>query len=254
MKNSIKYKIIEPSKLDKIQKKELKQSIVYVLNNAWAEFPEKFIESHILRSPYMSIAIYNNKIVGFCSVSQKKINYKKIFYIEFSIVLREFQKNGVGTKLTFLALRRVILKNILFLPLYGVDIMFITPNIRVLASSVKYSNFIYPNPFLANQENGSIIASDKETYKMAQRLIKTSDNPDRMIDREGLVLHDSYKDTPWLIYANEKIPWHRDELINKFAKRYLGYGKSEDKEFIVRMRVSLLSLIKYLIKFEWISR
>ena len=49
----------------------------------------------------------------------------------------------------------------------------------------------------------------------------------------------------WLLYDNEQIPWHSDNAVNNFAKHYLGYGKKEDKEFIVRARIGMGSLIRY---------
>ncbi|MEK7635972.1 MAG: hypothetical protein AAB405_02680, partial [Patescibacteria group bacterium] len=180
-------------------------------------------------------------------MSYKKIFNKKVHYIEFLVIKKDFQKSGLGSHLFYLILIDDILKNLLLILFKPLEIMFITPNIRVLSRMAKFSSFIYPNPYLANSE-GKIIEADDLTLKMANKLIQNSDNPNRKINREGLVLENSYFNMPWLIYNNDNAPWHSNERINKFVKRYLGYHNGDDKEFIVRAHINLFSLLRYLYK------
>ncbi|TAN58699.1 hypothetical protein EPN15_00275 [Patescibacteria group bacterium] len=161
------------------------------------------------------------------------------------MIRKDFQKLGLGTRLSFLALRKIILRNIFCIIFKPIEIMFITPNIRVLAKTAALADFIYPNPYNADEATGRVTPADDDTWTMAQELIKLSDNPSRRLDREGLVLHGSYASMPWLIYNGEQIPWHRDVAVNSFAKYYLGYGRKEDKEFVVRARIGMGSLIRY---------
>ena len=124
--------------------------------------------------------------------------------------------------------------------------MFITPNIRVLAWVGKFAEFMYPDPYVAD-ENGKIPPVDDNTFTMARELIGQSDNPSRKLNREGLVLEGSYAATPWLIYKNNYIPWASQEKMNTFAVKYLHYGTGEDREFVVRAKIGILSLLRYLL-------
>lgn len=242
--HGLEIKHIIPSRLNEVEKNKLFNEIDDLIENAWGKFDLKFLENHLLKSTLISTARIKDELVGFCSISQKEILKKKVYYFEFTIIRNDFQRLGLGTKLAFLVLRRIILKDIFWILFRPVDIMFITPNIRVLAKVAALADFVYPNPYETDHSDARIAPADDETWAMARELIKISDNPNRRLDREGLVLHGSYASMPWLIYDIDKIPWHRKDIINKFARRHLSYGKKEDKEFVVRVRVDILTLIK----------
>jgi len=227
------------------ERDELKTNIDFILKNAWGEFPNDFIENHILRSSQIILAVEDDKSVGFCCLSDKKILGKNIIYIEFLVVKKEFQNKNIGSKLVYHLLKKYILKNILSMVFHGpLEIMFITPNIRILTWMARLADFIYPNPYFSD-ESGSIPIADKNTWEMASELVKMSDNPTRKLNREGLVLENSYASAPWLIYKDKEIPWHHLERFNKFSVKYLGYGNEEDKEFVVRAQIGFLSILKY---------
>ena len=219
-----------------------------ILTDAWGRFPESFIEEHILKNALILVmAQVEGDYVGFCALSNKKIFNKDIRYVEFLVVKKKYQNSGLGSKLTYLTLRKDLLKSFLRIPPKPFDVMFITPNIRVLASTAKLCSFIYPNPYLSDK-NGKIFPADDATFSTAQELIRKSDNSNRVINREGLVLQGSYHSTPWLIYTKDSVPWHQDEKINNFAIKYLGYGTGADKEFIVVAKITLFSLVNYFLK------
>ena len=243
--SKLQYSSINPLRLGEKEKKILLGEIDALLKNAWGKFDINFLENHTLTSEQITVARIGDELIGFCAINKKKILNKVVHYIEFTVIRKDFQKLGLGTRLSFLALRKVMLKNIFQIIFKPIEIMFITPNIRVLAKVAALADFVYPNPYEADKATGKIIPADDETWEMAQEIIRLSDNPMRRLDKDGLVLHGSYASMPWLLYDNEQIPWHSDNAVNNFAKHYLGYGKKEDKEFIVRARIGMGSLIRY---------
>lgn len=239
------YRDISAAKKEK--KAALMTAIEEILTDAWGKFSRPFLESHIEKNgSWVLFARSGEDYVGFCSMSIKRIRRKKTHYIEFLAVKKAFQKNGLGGVLSRRMFTKIVLYNALLLLRRPLEVMFITPNVRVLANAASYADFAYPDPWKAD-DNGAIPPADEVTWKMANDVIKTSTDPWRKLDREGLVLHDSYKETPWLIYDSDEMPWHSSEKINVFARRYLGYGKREDKEFVVRMRFTLRSLVRHLL-------
>ena len=243
--SKLQYSSINPLRLGEKEKTILLGEIDALLKNAWGKFDINFLENHTLTSEQITVARIGDELIGFCAINKKKILNKVVHYIEFTVIRKDFQKLGLGTRLSFLALRKVIMKNIFQIIFKPIEIMFITPNIRVLAKVAALADFVYPNPYNADKATGKIIPADDETWEMAQEIIRLSDNPMRRLDKDGLVLHGSYASMPWLLYDNEQIPWHSDNAVNNFAKHYLGYGKKEDKEFIVRARIGMGSLIRY---------
>ncbi len=227
-----------------ICKKELTLHIREILKDSWGEFPDDFVVQHIIDSERVSLVYEKQNPTAVCSLDVLKIQNKKVYYIEFLAVKKKYQHNKIGSRLIKSMVIYALLKNIHTLFFRPLEIMFITPNIRILCCASKIAHFIYPNPYDANKD-GSIVSSDEETWAMVQELLQKSDRPNRQLTREGSVLHDSYSDLPWLVYKGKNIPWHRNEKINEFAKKYLGYGKTKDKEFVVRMQLSLKSVLKY---------
>ena len=245
-KKSIKltYKFCTPSKLNGSDRALLLVEIQELIKKAWGHFDEKFLNEHIFcKSERLVMANKGSELIGFCASKQITLLKKTILYIEFTVVDPTYQGHGIGPKLTYFALRKMIFRNLFKAMFGGINVMFLTPNIRALTKVAQISGEIYPDPYAIDTQSGRIKKADDETWAMASELIKISDNPNRRLDREGLVLHGSYAKTPSLIYESGNIPWHFDESINNFARHYLKYGEKADREFVVRARITLLSIL-----------
>ena len=233
--------------LDDKERENLTLEINSILEDAWGKFPDHFVKNHILKSEKVVFARNSDQCLAFCCVNTKNILGKKVFYIEFLVVRKKFQDQNIGSLLLHSVIKKQILKNIVKIWFYPFEIMFISPNIRVITWIAKFAKFIYPNPYLSDEE-GRILLADDVTWRMAQDLIRRSDMPNRKISREGLVLEGSYEYTPWLVYDTNSIPWSRtkSKRIYKFTERYLDYAGREGKEFIVRVQLNFFSILKYL--------
>lgn len=228
------------------RKQILSEEMDSILKDCWGLFPSDFIEKHIFDEKCrIIIAKHSNEFIGFCVLSLRNISEVNVHYVEFLAIKRNFQNFGLGPYLFYLIIYEDIKRNFLKLLFEPIEIMFITPNTRALMRMAKFASFIYPNPYLADN-NGTIPQADDLTWKMAQGLIDSSDKPDRKLYREGLVLEGSYAETPWLIYGPENAPWVKNPKIIGFVKKYMGYHNKEDKELIVRAQITLGSVFKYL--------
>ena len=181
------------------RKQILSEEMDSILKDCWGLFPSDFIEKHIFDEKCrIIIAKHSNEFIGFCVLSLRNISEVNVHYVEFLAIKRNFQNFGLGPYLFYLIIYEDIKRNFLKLLFEPIEIMFITPNTRALMRMAKFASFIYPNPYLADN-NGTIPQADDLTWKMAQGLIDSSDKPDRKLYREGLVLEGSYAETPWLI-------------------------------------------------------
>ena len=134
--------------LDKNEKETIAKEINSILIDAWGIFPSNFIKKHILHENRIIIAKHRDEYIGFCAMSYKKILEIDVHYIEFLVIKKDFQKSGLGSHLFYLILLDDILRNLLMILFKPLEIMFITPNIRVLSRMAKFSSFTYPNPYL----------------------------------------------------------------------------------------------------------
>lgn len=233
------------SLVDKEQLTVLMTAIDGILMDAWGGFPRDFLEKHIEQSDSRLIfAKEKGEYIGFCSMSKKCISGVTVHYMEFLVVKRAFQEKGAGSHLSWMMFKHLLISNFFLLLIQPLEIMFITPNIRVLARVARFASFIYPNPYSV-EKDGSIRPADNVTWSMAQELIRNSDNPKRRLHREGLILEGSYVETPWLIYDMDNAPSVEDKRVMSFVKKYLGYHTGEDKELVVRARISLSSILHY---------
>ncbi len=224
---------------------KVKNEIREMLSSTWGAFPIEFTDQHVFNADKLTLALNEERCIGFCSLNIRSVFNIKIYYIEFLVIDKEYQNSGLGSVLFFKTIRSEIMKNLLGLLLgRHIEIFFITPNIRVLSRMSRFASFIYPNPSISD-ESGSIPEADDGTWKIAREILRMSNNPNRKLERDGLVLHGSYKETPWLIYNNDTAPWHASPSMNNFARKYLGYQTSEDKEFMVRARINLFSIMKF---------
>lgn len=240
----IKIISFEPLDLTEGEKRKISADVSRLTERAWGKFTKDFVVKHAVENSLWVVLAYDDtNLIGYSSISAREISARIVYYIEFTIVDPRYQGRKVGPRLTAQALKKIALNNIVQLLYPGIEVMFLTPNIRALAKAAQHASFIYPNPYMADNVTGKIAPADDTTYAMATELIKKSDNPNRTIDREGLVLHDSYRQTPWLLYKEDTIPWHRNEKLNSFARKYLGYGKGLDREVIVRMKITLWSFL-----------
>lgn len=230
-------------------KKRLTSEIRSILKDSWGEFPDSFVVDHVINSERVLVAHHENEPIAVCSLDVLEIKKKQVYYIEFLAVKKKYQRQKIGSFLIRSMVVHILLRDFFDLLFKPLEVMFITPNIRVLCFASQVAHFIYPNPHLT-KEDGTVEEADEETWLMTRELLDKSDRPNRFLEREGNVLHGSYDSMSWLIYDEENIPWHQEEHINNFAKKYLGYGKREDKEFIVRMQLSLRSLLNYVLK-KW---
>ena len=233
-----------------LSKKALAQELYEITEESWGAFDKDFMLKHTIDSDLLALAQADDKIIGYASLDEKELNGENFFYFEFLVIRKDYQKLGLSRYLINILMKRSFWKN-LKKGIFHINYATITPNPRVVGIINRVSSWMYPNPGLFKKGKG-IPEADNRVWKIAQAVIKKSNNPERKIDREGLVLHDSYADTPWLIYKPGEVPKDKDERVNEFCDYYLKFNKEKGDEFIVlaKIRVSqgILNLIKKVLK------
>lgn len=230
--------------LDDVRKK-LIRILDEVIDINWGKFGNDFIRKHIIYANKLLIVRDNQKVVALAAASRKTVLDHEILYLEFTVVHPSYEGLGVSRRLNEIIITEAFLERLIKKHSQKLEVMTISPNLRIVSSLAKAASKIYPNPFQADHE-GKVPMPETEVLNMARELIKKSDYPNRRVNPEGLVLEGSYYLTPWLI--REKPQLYYDTNVNLFGKKYIEYHKRADKEFIIWARFDLVGIVKYYLK------
>jgi len=241
--------IKEPNKaLDPEFKEKLIKDLHKLIDENWGDFGAEFLKIHLLPVYLMAIVTDNEgMVVGLASISKKMILKREIFYFEFTVIEKSLESKRLATIINSILIRKIIINLALRLR-FRLEFFLLTPNMKVLGILSRLADFIYPDPYKYDLIKQQIDKADNETWIMANEIIKNSDNPNRKILRDGLVVVGSYDNTPWLKYNTRSAPKYRDEIVNKFGEKYLNYKEGSGNEFLVRLKVNFFRAIYLSIK------
>lgn len=218
------------NKLDKNKKKQILQALSDLTKLSWGDFGEDFISNHVMTSDFLVLAVTGGNLIGYGAISYKSFLNKRYYYFEFLIIHPGYQKIGLSKHMIKILFNKIFIHNFLRFNFF-INLITITPNPVIVGIISRRSAFMYPDPnfFI----NNTIKSADDKIWLTAYDVIKNSYNPYRKLSRIGLVLHNSYNQTPWLIHPESMVQWDLDENVNAFCKYYLQYSKQLGKEFVI---------------------
>lgn len=233
----------ESRRLEEIRTYILK-NIDKIIEKSWGKFGKGFIIQHILRADRIKIIRDQEEIIAIAAASVKNIFNRQILYLEFTAIDPRYQGYNLSTKLNASMIQEEFFRGLFSRKLKPLDVFTITRNLRVIGSLSNFATYIYPNPKKFEQ-NGKLDPANNETWKFVQEILKTSWNPQRKLLREGSVLIGSYEDTPWLILPSTQR--HYRQSVKELGEQYLHLGERSDREFIVHVKYSIFSILKYIV-------
>lgn len=234
--------LFESKKLE-LTKILLLKNIDELIERVWGKFGKEFIIHHIVQADRLVIARSENIIVGISAASNKKVLHHNILYLEFTAIAESFQGYNLTTIMNAFLIMDEYLNG--FIQRLGrpLEVFTITRNLRVIGALQHYASYIYPDPEQI-EKYGHLLPANDETWALAQEIVRFSWNPGRQLLREGNVLIGSYENAPWLI--TPKVQKHYKKSIRDMGDNYLHFRSGEDREFIVHVKFSMGSIIKYL--------
>jgi hypothetical protein len=240
-KSTFLIRFFSPSvELEKI-KYTIIQDIDRLVENGWGKFSKDFLLKHIIQSSRLVVVWHEGEIAAVCSASNKKFKAKAVLYLEFTVVKRKFRSFSLSTYLNGEIIAEFYLRS--FYHRFGKSIYLVTltRSPRVIGSLSNFCRKVYPS--LKYYKNGRLIPAENETWFIIKAIVESSWKPDRVVDREGAVLHGSYSAMPWLLEPKQEKHYRND--ISKFCEQYLKISEKADREFIVVAEYNLLSFLKY---------
>jgi len=120
------------------------------------------------------------------------------------------------------------------------EFVFISPNVRTLGAIIRFCDFVYPNPYLADEKTKRIDSADEETWFTIKEFLEKSGEKYDYLLREGCVMKGFYDEKPHLIY--KEYPLHKKQELNDFAQKYI-YSK-KGQEVVTRAIVNFRKVLR----------
>lgn len=234
--------------LDEHVRKRVQNDIAALLRQSWGDCGSQLIEHIVNNAKWLLVLRLKDKVAGVSVVHKKRIVQKTVYDIELTALLPEIRALRLMERINALLFPSIFLDNLVSNRRLTVEMMFTTPNPKVLGCAARIASFIYPDPFLFNKEKKKLPPPDEETWQMAQEFISQELPENMRLHKDGCVVDGSYTDRPWLIYKEDEVPWHWDERVNDFCDAYLRYEEELGRKFVVRTKLTPKSVLLYLLR------
>ncbi|MDD9947829.1 MAG: hypothetical protein OXU20_42715 [Myxococcales bacterium] len=237
--------IMRPGTASPAVQASLRRRLRRLLVESWGALPDSYFDVAVMNCDLLAVAHGPDGPLAFTSIVELKLDGRTIFFVNVSVVHPKARSQGLLFDMGLVLYRHALLQSFARHLSLTVDVMFLTPNVRVLGAMHPLSSFIYPDPSTFCSRERQVPDADDATWALAQKYLRDSWDPSRVLHRNGCVVEGSYRHTPWLIYNSDNAPKHRNEMFNAFAERYFEYSKASGKECIVRARLPLSRLLSY---------
>lgn len=231
MDSKIKFKKIENCGLNR---NKLSEEIQGVIKDGWGDFGIDYVIKHILSSEFLVLAMSHGNLVGFASAREFTYKRKKIYYLEFTAILKKFQGRGLSRKLNRRIFTGILLKSTIGGSL-GFDTISISPNPRVLGLISRSATYCYPSPGIKDDAPSNV-------WDISNFVLESLGDKYRTFSRKNNVLEGFYDDNPELVYDLRTYPKDKDPIINSFAEKNLDFKNKKGREFVIYARYSIFDL------------
>lgn len=238
-------------------KKEIRDSVKKEVKNFfivnWKDFGDDFFDYSLFHARWVLLARFEGELIAVSTVHKKRL-YKKVFYdFKTEALNPKYHSFGIFGRINQILFTFAYIDNIIHQKSLYFNMIFTTPNLRIIGNFAKNCSHIYPNPYTFDEQNSSIEMPDEKTWKYVQAYNKVEYPPNRSLSKEACVIdNDSGLQWPHICYTTSGFPYHKDKIVNAFGDHYLGYKEGKKKMFIVCSFITPWDVIKYI--FKWMFR
>ncbi len=214
----------------------------------WKDFGDEFLDHSLLDSKWILLVRKNGSLIGIATVHKIKLEGKTFYNFKTDGVAPQYQSIGLLGRMSQLLFSYAYIDNLITQRSFNIEMIFTTPNLRILGFFSKNSTHIYPNPYLYDRDNKSIELPDETTWKYAQAYNKVDFPPNLPLSKEACVVDDNESQWPYICYEKSGIPYYKEQIVNEFGDHYLQYKEGKKRMFIVYAHITLIDVIRYFVK------
>ncbi len=214
----------------------------------WKDFGDEFLDHSLLDSKWILLVRKMDRLIGIATVHKIRLEGKTFYNFKTDGVVPQYQSIGLLGRMSQILFSYAYIDNLLRQRSFDIEMIFTTPNLRILGFFSKNSTHIYPNPYRFDQEKKSIELPDETTWKYAKAYNKVDFPPDLPLSKEACVVEDNESEWPYICYEKSGMPYYKEQIVNEFGDHYLRYKEGKKRMFIVYAHITLIDVIRYFAK------
>ncbi|MFC2073900.1 hypothetical protein ACFLR3_01470 [Campylobacterota bacterium] len=226
-------------------KKEIRDFFV----NNWKDFGDEFLDHSLLDSKWILLVRKKDRLIAIATVHKIRLEGKTFYNFKTDGVAPQYQSIGLLGRMSQILFSYAYIDNLITQRSFDIEIIFTTPNLRILGLFSKNSTHIYPNPYKFDQDKKSIELPDETTWKYVQAYNKVDFPPNLPLSKEACVIEDNTSEWPYICYEKSGgIPYYKEQIVNEFGDHYLRYKEGKKRMFIVYAHITFVDVIRYFVK------
>ncbi len=214
----------------------------------WKDFGDEFLDHSLLDSKWILLVRKEKCLVGIATVHKIRLEGKTFYNFKTDGVAPQYQSIGLLGRMSQILFAYAYRDNLMHQRSFDIDMIFTTPNLRILGFFSKNSTHIYPNPYCYDQDKKSIELPDDTTWKYVQAYNKIDFPPNLPLSKEACVVEDNESEWPYICYEKSGIPYYKEQIVNTFGDHYLRYKEGKRRMFIVYAHITAVDVIRYFTK------
>ena len=226
-------------------KKEVKD---FFINN-WEDFGNAFFDHSLFDSRWVILVRCQEELIGVATVHRKVLEGKVFYDFKTNAINPKYQLIGLLERMNKILFRFAYIDNLWHQRTLWFNVIFATPNLRVLGFFVKHTTTVYPNPYKYDRKKQSLELPDARTWKYVQAYNKIHYPPDLPLSKEACVVEEKFSRWPYVCYEKNGFPYYKEKVINDFGDHYLGFKEGKKRMFIVCAFITPWDVIRYFFSF-----
>ncbi len=226
----------------------IKEEVRSFFSSNWKDFGDEFIDHSLLDSKWLLLVRRKGCLIAIATVHKISLLGKTFYNFKTDGVAPQYHSLGLLGRMSQILFAYAYRDNLMSQRSFDIDIIFSTPNLRILGFFSKNSTHIYPNPYLYDEEKNSIELPDERTWRYIQAYNKVDFPPNLPLSKEACVVEDNTSEWPYICYETSGIPYYKEDIVNKFGDHYLQYKAGKHRLFLVYAHITLIDVIRYFVK------
>ncbi len=214
----------------------------------WKDFGDDFLDHSLLDSRWILLVRKKDRLIGIATVHKIRLEGKVFYNFKTDGVAPPYQSIGLLGRMSQILFAYAYRDNVTSQRSFNIDMIFSTPNLRILGFFSKNSTHIYPNPYRYDVKNKSIEPPDETTWKYVQAYNKIDFPPNLPLSKEACVVKNDESEWPYICYEKSGIPYYKEKIVNEFGDHYLQYKEGKKRMFIVCAHITIIDVIRYFAK------
>jgi len=230
----------------------VKQEVKMFFIEHWKDFGDDFFNHSLFDASWVLLLRFEGRLMAVSTVHKIRLHNKVFYNFKTEALAPSYHSFGVFERINQILFTFAYIDNIVHQKSLYFNLIFSTPNLRIIGNFAKNSSHIYPDPYKYDERKASMELPDEEVWKYVQAYNKVDYPPNLPLFKEACIVDNSMSEWPYICYDTSGFPYHKDKVVNDFGDHYLGYQEGKRRMVIMCAFISPWDVIRYI--WKWMLR